>query len=71
MGTTGVKASLYGSGYEYISSAQTADSDVSFRITNTMQAGQTYYILVSSKTDNAAENYTLYVEQPFDIISVN
>ena len=71
VGTAGVKASLYGSGYEYISSAQTADSDVSFRITNTMQAGQTYYILVSSKTDNTAENYTLYVEQPFDIISVN
>ena len=71
VGTTGVKASLYGGSYEYISSAQMADSDVSFRITNTMQAGQTYYILVSSKTDNAAENYTLYVEQPFDIISVN
>ena len=70
VGTAGVKASLYGSGYEYISSAQTADNDVSFRITNTMQAGQTYYILVSSKTDNTAENYTLYVEQPFALISV-
>lgn len=68
--TAGVKASLYGSGYEYISSAQTADNDVSFRITNTMQAGQTYYILVSSKTDNTAENYTLYVEQPFALISI-
>lgn len=70
VGTTGVKASLYGGSYEYISSAQMADSDVSFRITNTMQAGQTYYILVSSKTDNTAENYTLYVEQPFALISI-
>lgn len=69
--TTGVKASLYNSNYEYISSAQTADSDVSFRITNTMQAGRTYYILISSKTDGTPDNYTLYVEQPLDVISVN
>lgn len=70
-GTAGVKASMYNENYEYISSAQEADDDVSFRITNNLQAGKRYYILVTSKTYGAAENYTLYIEQPFDIVSAN
>ena len=70
-GTAGVKASMYNENYEYISSAQEADDDVSFRITNNLQAGKRYYILVTSKTYGAAENYTLYIEQPLDIVSAN
>lgn len=67
----GVKAVLYDENFAYISSGRESDEDVSFRITGTMTANKTYYILTSGKTGTEALNYTLYAEQPLDIVSVS
>ena len=67
----GVKAVLYDENFAYISSGRESEEDVSFRITGTMTANKTYYILTSGKTGTDTLNYTLYAEQPLDIVSVS
>lgn len=65
-----VNAELYDSSFEKIAAADTADSDVSFRITHDMTANSTYYIIVYPKSEAAVGSYTMYIEEPFNIINV-
>lgn len=68
VGTENVKASLYNEDFTFAAANDISDGDVSFRISHEMQAGKTYYILVSPKT--ASAEYILYAEQPLALISV-
>ncbi len=70
VGSTGVNAALYNASFEKLSSGNTDDNSVSFRITNNMAANQDYYIVVYPKAESASESYSIYVEEPFNVISV-
>ena len=71
VGTEGAKASLYNSDFEKISSSDIGDDYVSFRITYDMTADEKYYIVVEQKENTTeATIYELYVEEPFEIVSV-
>lgn len=65
-----VKADLYNSDYEKLSSSAVGDDDVSFRISTSMEADKKYYIIISTKSDKESASYSLYVEEPFALISV-
>lgn len=65
-----VNAQLFNSSFEKISNADNTDSTVSFRITSSMTANQTYYIVVYPKNETTTGSYTMYVEEPFSVISV-
>lgn len=65
-----VNAQLFNSSFEKISDAYNTDSTVSFRITSSMTANQTYYIVVYPKNETTTGSYTMYVEEPFSVISV-
>lgn len=65
-----VNAQLFNSSFEKISDANNTDSTVSFRIISSMTANQTYYIGVYPKGETTAGSYTIYVEEPFSVISV-
>ena len=70
VGTDKVQARLYDENCSLISSAQTADNDVSFRISKDLEANKQYYIAVYSKDGQTGGAYTLYAEEPFDVISI-
>ena len=70
MGTDKVQARPYDENCSLISSAQTADNDVSFRISKDLEANKQYYIAVYSKDGQTGGAYTLYAEEPFDVISI-
>ncbi len=65
-----VTADLYNASFEKIASADETDTSVSFRITNDMTADQSYYIVVYPKSESVLDSYTMYVEEPFALISV-
>ena len=68
--SSNVKADLYNSSYEKIMSSDMTDTTVSFRIASDMTANQAYYIVVYPKTENTLGSYTMYVEEPFNVIAV-
>ncbi len=71
VGTEGVKATLYSSSFQKISSSNVGDDYVSFRITCDMTANEKYYIVVEQKNNETVpSSYELYVEEPFEIISI-
>lgn len=71
VGTNGVKASLYNLSFQKVSSTDTGDDYVSFRITCDMAADEKYYIVVEQKNDETMPtSYELYVEEPFEIVSI-
>lgn len=71
VGTNGVKAALYNGDFEKIAFSETGDSNVSFRITHDMMTNEQYYIVVEQKTGETEElEYSLYIEEPFEIIAV-
>ena len=68
--SSNVKADLYNASFEKVASSDVSDTSVSFRITNDMTANQTYYIVVYPKSETSLGTYTMYVEEPFTLISV-
>lgn len=68
--SSSIKADLYNSSFTKVASSDVSDTAVSFRITNNMTANETYYIVVYPKTKNALGSYTMYVEEPFNLISI-
>ena len=54
VGTNGVKAALYNSNFQKISSSNIGDDYVSFRITYDMVANEKYYIVVEQKNSETA-----------------
>lgn len=68
VGTDNAEANLYDENFSYITTGNVSDDDVSFRITQNLNSGKTYYIVVSSKSGIA--DYSLYIEEPLDLISV-
>ena len=68
--STNVTAELYNASFEKVASADTADSTVSFRITDDMIANEAYYIVAYHKSETALGSYTMYVEEPFALISI-
>lgn len=71
VGTNGAKASLYNSNFQKISSSDVGDDYVSFRITYDMTANEKYYIVVEQKNNEIVpSSYELYVEEPFEIVSI-
>lgn len=70
VGDTNVQADLYSPSFEKIASSSDGDDIVSFRITNEMASNQEYYIVVYPKSDTQLGSYTLYVEEPFALISI-
>lgn len=68
--SSNVKADLYNASFEKVASSDVSDTSVSFRISNAMTANQTYYVVVYPKTENSLGTYTMYVEEPFTLISV-
>ena len=65
-----VQADLYSPSFEKIASSSDGDDIVSFRITNEMASNQEYYIVVYPKSDTQLGSYTLYVEEPFTLVSI-
>lgn len=65
-----VNAQLFNEFFEQVAVADNTDSSVSFRITHNMTANQTYYIVVYPKNETTTASYTMYVEEPFSVISV-
>ncbi|MBQ7975034.1 MAG: hypothetical protein IJ300_05050 [Clostridia bacterium] len=71
VGTEGVKAVLHNSNFEQIKVSDSRDDYVSFRITHNMTANEKYYIIVEQNaTATNSTSYELYVEEPFEIISI-
>ena len=68
--STNVIAELYNSSFQKVASADTTDSTVSFRITDDMIANEAYYIVAYPKSETALGSYTMYVEEPFALISI-
>lgn len=72
VGTNGAEASLYNSNFQKLSSSDTDDDYVSFRITCDMTAYEKYYIVVEQKNNETVPtSYELYVEEPFEIVSID
>lgn len=67
--STNVKGDLYNSELTLLASSDIGDSDVSFRITSEMTADEEYYIVISPKSGQTG-TYTLYMEEPFELISI-
>lgn len=71
VGTNGAKASLYNSSFQKLAASETGDTNVSFRITCDMIADEKYYIIIERKSGEiTSTEYELYVEEPFEIISI-
>lgn len=71
VGTDGVKAVLYNSDFEKISSSDIGDDFVSFRITCDMEENKTYYVVVEPKSEQTEKtSYSLYIEEPFEIVAI-
>ncbi|MBQ8540924.1 MAG: hypothetical protein IJ435_05560 [Clostridia bacterium] len=71
VGTNGAKASLYNSSFQKLAASETGDTNVSFRITCDMITNEKYYIAVEQKNDEVTPaSYELYVEEPFEIVSI-
>ena len=68
--SSNVKADLYNVSFEKVASSDVSDTSVSFRITNEMTANQAYYVVVYPKSETSLGTYTMYVEEPFALISV-
>ncbi len=68
--SSNVNADLYNASFEKVASSDVSDMSVSFRITNTMTANQTYYVVVYPKNETSLGTYTMYVEEPFNVIDV-
>jgi len=68
--SSNVKADLYNASFEKVASSDVSDTSVSFRITNNMTANQTYYVVVYPKSETSLGTYTMYVEEPFNVIAV-
>jgi len=68
--SSNVKADLYNISFEKIASADVSDASVSFRITSDMTANQAYYVVVYPKSETSLGTYTMYVEEPFNVIVV-
>lgn len=68
--SSNVKADLYNASFEKVASSDVSDTSVSFRITNDMTANQTYYVVVYPKLETTLGTYTMYVEEPFNVIAV-
>lgn len=65
-----VRAELYNADFEKIGESDTGDAYVSFRITKKLLTNdEQCYIMVIGKNDQSANSYTLYVEQPLEIVS--
>jgi hypothetical protein len=70
VGTTEIKGIMYNASITSPTIAYTRDNEVSFRISKTMTAGETCYLVVTPKTSGVTGSYTLYVEVPMDVVSV-
>ncbi len=69
--TAGVKATLYNSNFQKVSSSNIGDDYVSFRITHDMTANEKYYVVVEQKSAaTESTTYELYVEEPFEIVLI-
>lgn len=68
--SSNVKADLYNASFEKVSSSDVSDMSVSFRITNDMTTNQPYYVVVYPKSETSLGTYTMYVEEPFNVIAV-
>lgn len=65
-----MKAALYNASFEKVASSDVSDTSVGFRITNDMTENQTYYVVVYPESETSLGTYTVYVEEPFNVIAV-
>lgn len=70
VGCINVGANLFNTSFEKVAVSDNSDSNVSFKIKSNMEANQPYYIVVYPKNETMVGSYTIYVEEPFDVISV-
>ena len=67
VGNTEVKAVLYDANFNVLETNSTRDGAVSFRVSEEMQLGKSYYVAISPKMPNSTGTYNLYIETPLTV----